>query len=83
VAREFLQRNILFEKGAPRVDSVTNALTLLVHELCHDNDSREGGHSADFYRQFHDVVSGWQFGQAVKHICNHLTPAKWEQLKKK
>lgn len=78
-AREFLRGEKMFIKGAPVMKSFINVATLLIHELCHDTDSRENVHSEEFYREFHDQIRK-RLGWMVTIAMNDMTPAKYKNI---
>lgn len=77
--RQTLHDNKMFVRGMLNVKAITNIATVLIHEMCHDTDSRENIHSPDFYREFHDLTILY-LGEIVKQIHKAITPAKYKAI---
>jgi hypothetical protein len=77
-AREFLSSLKMFKDGAPNVEAFMKFSNVLLHEMCHDTDSRENIHSPDFYRDFHD--RSLDLGRAVYNVMKYMTPAVYKKI---
>lgn len=79
IGREFLKGLTMFKRGVPNINAFTKVALLLVHEACHNTDSRENVHSPDFYREYHDLTMksvGWM----VQDALAYMTPARYKYL---
>lgn len=82
ISREYLQQRSLFQRERPNIKSLIDVATLLLHELCHDDDDSHanGPHGPEFYKQFHDRTRGNEsymtLGIAVCNVQRALT-GKW------
>lgn len=79
IGREFLKSNPMFRSGVPNIRAFTRVAQLLIHEACHDTDSRENVHSPDFYREFHDT-STRLVGLMVSDAIAYMTPARYKKM---
>ena len=77
-AREFLADLKLFKNGAPNIEAFVKVAHVLVHEMCHDTDSRENIHSPDFYRNYHD--SAMKMAEMVAKGAKEMTPQKYKRI---
>lgn len=77
-AREFLADLKLFKNGAPNIEAFVKVAHVLVHELCHDTDSRENIHSPDFYRNYHD--NAMKMAEMVAKGAKEMTPQKYKRI---
>lgn len=77
-AREYLATLKMFKNGVPNVKDYTKFATVLLHEMCHDTDSRENIHSPDFYREFHDRANF--LGAMVANAMNYMTQAQYKRI---
>jgi hypothetical protein len=78
-ARDYLRYKKMMHHGALYVPDVAEVLNVLIHELCHDNDSRDGEHSPDFYREYHDAAQRLT-RDALHDIINFMTPKRYKDL---
>lgn len=78
-SRDYLRYKKIMHNGVLYVPDVAEVLNILVHELCHDDDSRDGEHSPDFYREFHDSLHKWA-RNALHDIINHMSPKRYKEL---
>lgn len=78
-SRGYISRLNMFKNGVPSVKSFMAIAELLIHEACHDTDSRENVHSPDFYREFHDLTFS-KMGAMVSDAMNYMTPAKYKKI---
>lgn len=76
-AREFLSQQKMFVRGRPSTKSFTNVAMLLIHEMCHDIDSRDNVHTPDFYREYHDITRS-VLGLMVSDSINYMTPVRYK-----
>jgi len=79
IGREFLKGLAMFKRGVPNINAFTKMALLLIHEACHNTDSRENVHSPDFYREYHDTTIkhvGWM----VQDALSYMTPARYKYL---
>lgn len=77
-AREFLAELKLFKNGAPNIEAYVKVAHVLVHEMCHDTDSRENIHSPDFYRNYHD--SAMKMADMVAKGAKEMTAQKYKRI---
>lgn len=77
-ARQFLAGLKMFKDGAPNVEAFMKFANVLLHEMCHDIDSRDNIHSPDFYRDFHD--RSLELGKAVSAVMKYMTPAMYKKI---
>ena len=71
ITREFLKRRQLQQMDRPVLSSLTELAVLLVHELCHDGDSKTNTHSPEFYKGFHELTKD-RLGHALKAVHSAL-----------
>lgn len=79
IGREFLQGLAMFKRGVPNINAFTKVALLLIHEACHNTDSRENVHSPDFYREYHDTTMK-HVGCMVQDALAYMTPARYKHL---
>lgn len=79
-SREYLATLKMFKKGVPNIKDYTNFATVLLHEMCHDTDSRENIHSPDFYREFHDRALNGHISKMVSDATAYMTQAQYKRL---
>ena len=71
ITREFLKRRQLQQMDRPVLSSLTELAILLVHELCHDGDSKTNTHSPEFYKAYHELTKD-RLGGALKAVHSAL-----------
>jgi hypothetical protein len=83
ISRQFLKR-LNFERfERPDVHGLTEVCRLLIHELCHEENSADiADHGHEFYKMFHDVCQK-AMAKSLHRICLYLTPKKIADLKEK
>lgn len=79
-AREYLATLKMFKNGVPNIKDYINFATVLLHECCHDTDSRENVHSPDFYREFHDRALNGHLGKMVADATAYMTQAQYKRI---
>lgn len=79
LGREYISTLKMFKRGVPNVNAFTKMAMLLIHEACHNTDSRENVHSPDFYREYHDLTAKFA-GLMVADTLAYMTPARYKHL---
>jgi len=77
-AREFMAGLKMFKNGAPNPSAFVTFAKVLLHEMCHDADSRENVHSPDFYRDFHD--RSMKLGVMVADSMKYMTQSRYKKI---
>lgn len=80
IRRKFMEKYSYTQDDRPDISGLHAMMILLVHELCHDNNSEDADHGAEFYKAFHDIMR-YQSHGVLKTIYNWLTPKKLDALK--
>lgn len=79
ISREFIAKLKMFNRGVPDIAAFTKMALLLIHEACHNTDSRENVHSPEFYREYHDMTMKY-LGLMVKDAMTYMTPSRYKRL---
>ncbi|MBS1722513.1 MAG: ATP-binding protein [Armatimonadetes bacterium] len=81
LAREFLSRLRTMNMGVINLNSLVQLAHVVMHEMCHDTDSRDNVHSPDFYRAYHDMVFA-HLPAILVDATAYMTPAKYKNITK-
>jgi len=79
ISREFLKNQRMFIQGVPNLIAFTEVAMLLIHEACHDTDSRENIHSHEFYQAYHDMTQRL-LGRLLADAMRYMTPARYARV---
>lgn len=79
LGREYIATLKMFKRGVPNINAFTKIALLLIHEACHNTDSRENVHSPDFYREYHDLTAKLA-GLMIADAIAYMTPARYKYL---
>jgi hypothetical protein len=71
IAREFLRSHPLQQEDRPILSSLVDVAMLILHELCHTEDSKTNVHSPEFYKAFHEECRG-AIGYCIKAVYSSL-----------
>jgi len=77
--KSLLSNYKMFVRGRISIRAITKIALILIHELCHDTDSRANVHSPDFYREYHDWTHHC-IGNVIHGIAEDVTPAKYKAM---
>jgi hypothetical protein len=79
INRSFLAGLKMFKNGSANPSSFYALLQLIIHEVCHDSDSRANVHSPDFYRAFHDM-NHEKGAKTLQYVMDRMTPARYKSI---
>ena len=82
VNANFVNKTQLWKDGRPSITWINDAVLLLIHEYCHNENSYGAPHGVEFYKEFHDLSSRIT-GMVTSSVYGSLTPLRYDTIKNK
>lgn len=82
LARETLKGLAFEQHDRPAQRGIAKVACVLMHEICHEEDSEGAPHSPEFYKAYHDLCME-ALPNVMNHVTNFLTPQKLSDVKRR